>query len=125
MAQLYELPVLFVLENNKYAMGTSIERSSANTDLASRADSYAMAHSKVDGQDYFAVRAAAQEIVDNMREHPAPYFLEAITYRYSGHGAADGAEDAGKPTGRPMSWMNGRAATRWIFSKRSCATGAF
>ena len=51
-----------------------------------------MAHSKVDGQDYFAVRAAAQEIVDNMRQNPAPYFLEAITYRYVGHGAADGAE---------------------------------
>ena len=51
-----------------------------------------MAHSKVDGQDYFAVRAAAQEIVDNMRKNPAPYFLEAITYRYVGHGAADGAE---------------------------------
>ena len=92
MAQLYELPVLYILENNKYAMGTSVERSHANTDLASRADSYAMAHSKVDGQDYFAVREAAQEIVDNMRKRPAPYFLEAITYRYSGHGAADGAE---------------------------------
>ena len=92
MAQLYELPILYVLENNKYAMGTSIERSSANTDLSSRIDSYAMAHSKVDGQDYFAVRAAAQEIVDNMRRSPAPYFLEAITYRYTGHGAADGAE---------------------------------
>ncbi len=92
MAQLYELPVLFVLENNKYAMGTSIDRSSANTDLASRADSYAMAHSKVDGQDYFAVRSAAQGIVDGMRAHPSPYFLEAITYRYTGHGAADGAE---------------------------------
>lgn len=90
MAQLYELPILFVLENNKYAMGTSVERSHANTDLASRADSYAMAHSKVDGQDYFAVREAAQEIVDNMRKSPAPYFLEAVTYRYSGHGAADG-----------------------------------
>ncbi len=95
MAQLYELPILYVLENNKYAMGTSVERSSANTDLASRVDSYAMAHSKVDGQDYFAVRAAAQEIVDNMRKKPAPYFLEAITYRYVGHGAADGAETQG------------------------------
>ncbi len=95
MAQLYELPILFVLENNKYAMGTSVDRSSANTDLASRADSYAMAHSKVDGQDYFAVRQAAQEIIDNMRQHPAPYFLEAITYRYVGHGAADGAETQG------------------------------
>ena len=95
MAQLYELPILYVLENNKYAMGTSVDRSSANTDLASRADSYAMAHSKVDGQDYFAVRQAAQEIVDNMRRNPAPYFLEAITYRYVGHGAADGAETQG------------------------------
>ncbi len=92
MAQLYELPILYILENNKYAMGTSIERSSANTDLGSRVESYNMAHSKVDGQDYFAVRAAAQEIVDNMRKNPAPYFLEAITYRYVGHGAADGAE---------------------------------
>ncbi len=91
MAQLYELPILFVLENNKYAMGTSVERSHANTDLASRADSYAMAHSKVDGQDYFAVREAAQSIVNNMRLSPAPYFLEAVTYRYAGHGAADGA----------------------------------
>jgi len=92
MAQLYELPILFVLENNKYAMGTSVERSSANTDLASRVDSYAMAHSKVDGQDYFAVRGAASPIIAAMRKNPAPYFLEAVTYRYSGHGAADGAE---------------------------------
>ena len=91
MAQLYELPILYVLENNKYAMGTSVDRSHANTDLASRADSYAMAHAKVDGQDYFAVREAAQEIVDNMRRAPAPFFLEAVTYRYTGHGAADGA----------------------------------
>ncbi len=95
MAQLYELPILYVLENNKYAMGTSVERSSANTDLASRVDSYGMAHSKVDGQDYFAVRSAAQEIIDVMRRSPAPYFLEAITYRYVGHGAADGAETQG------------------------------
>jgi len=92
MAQLYKLPILFVLENNKYAMGTSVERSSANTDLASRVDSYAMAHSKVDGQDYFAVRGAAQPIIEKMRQDPEPYFLEAITYRYTGHGAADGAE---------------------------------
>jgi len=92
MAALYELPILYVLENNRYAMGTSVERSHANTDLSSRADSYAIANSKVDGQDYFAVREAAQEIVDSMKKNPAPYFLEAITYRYSGHGAADGKE---------------------------------
>lgn len=92
MAALYELPILYVLENNKYAMGTSVERSHANTDLSSRADSYSIANCKVDGQDYFAVREAAQEIVNSMRKTPAPYFLEAITYRYTGHGAADGSE---------------------------------
>lgn len=92
MAALYKLPILYVLENNQYAMGTSVERSHANTDLASRADSYAMPHSKVDGQDYFAVRSAAQEIVDRMRKKPYPYFLEAMTYRYVGHGAADDAK---------------------------------
>ena len=91
MAQLYELPILFVLENNKYAMGTSVERSHANTDLSSRADSYAIANSKVDGQDYFAVRGVVQDIVNEMRKHSAPYFLEAVTYRYVGHGAADGS----------------------------------
>ncbi|BDI31052.1 pyruvate dehydrogenase E1 component subunit alpha [Capsulimonas corticalis] len=91
MAALYELPILYVLENNKYAMGTSVERHSANTDLSSRADSYNMRNSKVDGQDYFAVRKVAQEIIDEMRVNPAPYFLEAVTYRYVGHGAADGA----------------------------------
>jgi pyruvate dehydrogenase E1 component alpha subunit len=92
MSQLYKLPVLFVLENNRYAMGTSVERSHANTDLASRADSYAMPHSKVDGQDYFAVRAAAAKIVADLRAGTGSYFLEAVTYRYVGHGAADGAE---------------------------------
>jgi pyruvate dehydrogenase E1 component alpha subunit len=92
MVALYRLPVLYVLENNNYAMGTSVERSHANTDLASRAESYAMPHSKVDGQDYFAVRAAAQKIVDQMRKDPYPYFLEANTYRYVGHGAADDAK---------------------------------
>lgn len=92
MAALYKLPILYVLENNHYAMGTSVERSHANTDLASRAESYAMPHSKVDGQDYFAVRAEAQKIIDQVCKDPYPYFLEATTYRYVGHGAADDAK---------------------------------
>ena len=124
MAQLYELPILYVLENNKYAMGTSVERSSANTDLASRVDSYGMAHSKVDGQDYFAVRGAAQPIIENMRKNPAPYFLEAITYRYSGHGAADGAET--QSTYRnPEDWIYGKSATRCEFWKRRCGIARY
>jgi pyruvate dehydrogenase E1 component alpha subunit len=89
MAALYKLPVLFLLENNHYAMGTSVERSHANTDLASRADSYGIPHSKVDGQDYFAMRAECEEVVSKMRTDSSPYFLEAVTYRYVGHGAAD------------------------------------
>ena len=77
MAALYRLPILYVLENNNYAMGTSVERSHANTDLASRAESYAMPHSKIDGQDYLTVRAEAETIVRQMRRDPYPYFLEA------------------------------------------------
>ncbi len=91
MAALYKLPILFILENNGYAMGTSIARSHANTDLGSRADSYAIPHQKVDGQDYFAVRGTVEEVVRKMRTEPYPYVLDVITYRYTGHGAADGA----------------------------------
>jgi pyruvate dehydrogenase E1 component alpha subunit len=92
MSALYRLPILWVLENNGYAMGTSVERSHANTDLGSRADSYNIPHAKVDGQDYFAVRQLAQEVTDKMRKDPYPFFIDAITYRYVGHGAADGIE---------------------------------
>jgi pyruvate dehydrogenase E1 component alpha subunit len=92
MTALYKLPILYILENNHYAMGTSVERGHANTDLASRADSYAIPRSTVDGQDYFAVRKAVDEIVTKMRAEPYPYFLECNTYRYVGHGAADDAK---------------------------------
>ncbi|HVK06224.1 MAG TPA: thiamine pyrophosphate-dependent enzyme [Armatimonadaceae bacterium] len=91
MAQLYKLPVLFVLENNGYAMGTSIERSHANPDLASRVESYAMKHDTIDGQNIFTVHERVSEIIAEMRKDPQPFFLECKTYRYHGHGAADGA----------------------------------
>lgn len=89
MAQLYKVPVMFVLENNGYAMGTSIDRSHANPDLASRVDSYAMEHHTIDGQDIFAVHEQIAAIVESMRKDPRPIFLEMKTYRYHGHGAAD------------------------------------
>ncbi len=89
MAQLFKVPVLFVLENNGYAMGTSIERSHANPDLASRVESYAMEYHVIDGQDIFAVHETVSRIVDSMRTNPRPVFLEMKTYRYHGHGAAD------------------------------------
>jgi pyruvate dehydrogenase E1 component alpha subunit len=82
-------PVLFVIENNGYAMGTSVERHSALTDLAARVRAYNISTEKVDGQDVFALRGVADRVVRQMRETGKPYCIEAVTYRFSGHGAAD------------------------------------
>ena len=82
-------PILFIIENNGYAMGTSVERHSALTDLSARVRAYDIPTEKVDGQDIFAVRGAADRIVRQIRETGKPYCLEAVTYRFSGHGAAD------------------------------------
>ena len=82
-------PVLFIIENNGYAMGTSVERHSALTDLAARVRAYNIPSEKVDAQDIFAVRGVADRVIRQMRETGKPYCLEAITYRFSGHGAAD------------------------------------
>ena len=82
-------PVLFIIENNGYAMGTSVERHSALTDLSARVRAYNIPSEKVDGQDVFAMRGAADRIVRQIRETGKPYCIEAVTYRFSGHGAAD------------------------------------
>ena len=82
-------PCLFILENNKYGMGTSVERATANTDLGSKFDSYAIEHEKVDGMDLDAVMGAAHRAVAMVRETGKPYALEMLTYRLAPHGAAD------------------------------------
>lgn len=82
-------PIVFIIENNGYAMGTSVERHSALTDLAARVRAYAIPTEKVDGQDIFAVRGVADRVVRQVRETGKPYCIEAVTYRFSGHGAAD------------------------------------
>jgi pyruvate dehydrogenase E1 component alpha subunit len=82
-------PILFVIENNGYAMGTSIERHSALTDLSARVRAYNIQSEKVDAQDLFAVRGVADRVVRQIRETGRPYCIEAVTYRFSGHGAAD------------------------------------
>jgi len=82
-------PMLLIIENNGYAMGTSVDRHSALTDLAARVRAYNIPAEKVDGQDVFAVRGAADRIVRQIRETGKPYCIEAVTYRFSGHGAAD------------------------------------
>src|SRR5258707_249412 len=82
-------PILFIIENNGYAMGTSVDRHSALTDLSQRVRAYNIPTEKVDGQDVFAVRGVADRLVRQIRESGRPYCLEAVTYRFSGHGAAD------------------------------------
>src|SRR5204862_3586389 len=74
---------------NGYAMGTSVDRHSALTDLSARVRAYNIQTEKVDGQDIFAVRGVADRIIAQMRETGRPYCIEAVTYRFSGHGAAD------------------------------------
>ncbi|MGI8477729.1 MAG: thiamine pyrophosphate-dependent enzyme [Thermomicrobiales bacterium] len=82
-------PCLFILENNQYGMGTSVERATAMTDLGSKFDSYGIGHEKVDGMDLEAVLAVAKRATEMVRTTGKPYAVEAMTYRLSAHGAAD------------------------------------
>jgi pyruvate dehydrogenase E1 component alpha subunit len=82
-------PCLFILENNQYGMGTSIERATANTDLGSKFASYGIEYEKVDGMDLEAVIEVAERATKLVRETNKPYAVEAITYRIAPHGAAD------------------------------------
>jgi len=91
MAALWKLPAVFIVENNGYGMGTALARASAILDLAHRAYSYEMAEEVVDGQDVFAVRAAADRAVERARLESLPTLLEMRTYRYVGHSMSDAA----------------------------------
>ena len=92
MASLWNLPVIYVVENNKYGMGTSVERSSASTDLASRGQPYNVKTMAVDGMDVLAVRDAGREAASYVRAGKGPVLLEAKTYRYRGHSMSDPAK---------------------------------
>ena len=92
MAQLWKLPAIFIIENNQYAMGTSIDRSSSTTDLSQRGASFGIPGEQVDGMDVLAVRDAAARAVKRAREGGGPYILEVKTYRYRGHSMSDPAK---------------------------------
>jgi pyruvate dehydrogenase E1 component alpha subunit len=89
LASLWNLPIIFVIENNGYAMGTSVDRSSSEPEFYKRAAAYRMHGERVDGMDLFKVRETADRLIPEVRETSRPVLLEVMTYRYRGHGAAD------------------------------------
>ncbi len=92
MAALWKLPVVFIIENNQYAMGTSVQRSSAETHFYKRGAAFAIPGEEVDGMDVVAVREAGKRAVEHARSGAGPILLEMKTYRYRGHSMSDPAK---------------------------------
>lgn len=91
MASLWELPVVFIIENNEYAMGTSTHRSAANPDFYTRGECFGIPGIKVNGMDVLEVYEASQKIYEHVRTGKGPYLVEMKTYRYRGHSMSDPA----------------------------------
>ena len=92
MASLWKLPIIYIIENNKYGMGTSVERASATVNLYRRGEAFGVPGVQVNGMDVLEVRAAGAEVVEYVRGGKGPYVMEMNTYRYRGHSMSDPAK---------------------------------
>ena len=92
MAKVWKLPVVYIIENNRYGMGTNFARVSATTDLSQRGRSFDIPGEQIDGMDVRAVKSAADRAVEHARSGEGPYILEMLTYRYRGHSMSDPAK---------------------------------
>ena len=91
LAGLYKLPIVFICENNLFAMGTSVERSTSLKEIVDRAEGYNIPGTVIDGMNFREVRDKLAEIIDSIRKDPHPAFAEIRTYRYRGHSMSDPA----------------------------------
>jgi pyruvate dehydrogenase E1 component alpha subunit len=89
LSKVWDLPVLWVVENNKYGMGTAVERASAVSEIRQKAEGYGIPNARVDGMNVIEVRETAEEHLEYIRGGNGPFFLEAVTYRYRGHSMGD------------------------------------
>jgi pyruvate dehydrogenase E1 component alpha subunit len=92
MAKLWKLPIVYIIENNRYGMGTSIERASSQTNLARRGASFDIPGEQVDGMDVRLTYDAARRAIEHARSGQGPYIIEMMTYRYRGHSMSDPAK---------------------------------
>jgi pyruvate dehydrogenase E1 component alpha subunit len=89
LSKVWELPVLWVCENNQYGMGTAVRRASAVPEIRQKAEGYGIPNSRIDGMNVLTVRQAAQDAIEKVRQGNGPYFLEIVTYRFRGHSMGD------------------------------------
>ncbi len=92
MAGLWKLPIVYIIENNQYGMGTSVQRASSTTELYRRGEAFGIPGEKANGMDVLEMRAAGEKALDHARSGKGPYILEAATYRYRGHSMSDPAK---------------------------------
>jgi pyruvate dehydrogenase E1 component alpha subunit len=125
LAALFEIPVVFVIENNGYSMGTSQDRSSSfNGCLAQRAEAYAMEWDVIDGSDIYEVRAKTQIAMERAKKHSKPTLLEIDTYRYYGHSVADSKHKGGYRTPEEIEAYKKNHDPIAVFERKLIAEGA-